>query len=120
MEGIANHHGPESCAASSNRRSEALTGVYIGEVLSPEIIEMEVLTLSVEGESNTVRGEIIRESLTDFSGSEALSMCRSVSDGKRESPEMPQVIQPEGRSMKGQNRRWTCTSLGSRTKAYDL
>ena len=35
-EGIANHIGPESCAAHREVRGEALTGVHIGQPLSHE------------------------------------------------------------------------------------
>jgi hypothetical protein len=36
-EGLANHTGPESCVATGNGCSEALTGECAGRVLSPEI-----------------------------------------------------------------------------------
>src|SRR6266550_2016268 len=37
VKGLANHNGPESCVAWSNPRSEALTGVRVGRVLSREM-----------------------------------------------------------------------------------
>ncbi len=37
-EGLANHSDPESCTCIGNGVSEALTGVYAGEVLSREIM----------------------------------------------------------------------------------
>ena len=36
VKGLANHDGPESCAAFGNRRGEALTGESVGWVLSRE------------------------------------------------------------------------------------
>ena len=40
IEGVANHNGPESCTYIGNGASEALTGVYAGEVLSREIMTL--------------------------------------------------------------------------------
>ena len=40
VEGVANHNGPESCTYIGNGASEALTGVYAGEVLSREIMTL--------------------------------------------------------------------------------
>ena len=37
IEGLAAHDGPESCAGFREEIGEALTGVRIGRVLSPEI-----------------------------------------------------------------------------------
>ena len=37
-EGVATHSGPESCTFRGNAMSEALTGVYVGQVLSREIM----------------------------------------------------------------------------------
>lgn len=36
-EGLANHSGSESCGGGGNIAAEALTGVRVGTVLSPEI-----------------------------------------------------------------------------------
>ena len=37
MEGVANRHGPESCAGDGNVAGEALTGESAGRLLSSEI-----------------------------------------------------------------------------------
>ena len=45
-EGIANHTGPESCAAYREVRREALTGVHVGQPLSRVRNSIRVPTLS--------------------------------------------------------------------------
>ena len=45
-EGIANHTGPESCAAYREVRREALTGVHAGQPLSRERNSIRVPTSS--------------------------------------------------------------------------
>ena len=45
-EGIANHTGPESCAAYREVRREALTGVHAGQTLSRERNSIRVPTSS--------------------------------------------------------------------------
>ena len=37
MEGVANHHGPKSCAGGGNVAGEALAGENAGRLLSSEI-----------------------------------------------------------------------------------
>ena len=53
-EGLANHTGPELCGASREAGLEALVGVRAGRVLSPEISQSGVPTLSPYAEGNTL------------------------------------------------------------------
>src|SRR6202048_3574470 len=53
-EGIAIHTGPELCGVSREAGLEALVGVRAGRVLSPEISQTGVQTLSPCAEGNTV------------------------------------------------------------------
>ena len=52
-EGLAIHTGPELCGASREAGLEALVGVRAGRVLSPEISQSGVPTLSPCAEGNT-------------------------------------------------------------------
>ena len=51
--GIAIHHGPESCMASREAATEALTGAHAGRILSCEIIATGVPTSFRMAEGNT-------------------------------------------------------------------
>lgn len=51
-EGLASHSGPESCAVGREAGSEALTGVWVGRVLSREIFASEAPTRSCNAEGN--------------------------------------------------------------------
>ena len=53
-EGVAIHTGPELCGVSRKAGLEALVGVRAGRVLSPEISQSGVPTLSPCAEGNTV------------------------------------------------------------------
>ncbi|SRR6266567_7086062 len=53
-EGLANHTGPELCGVSRKAGLEALVGVRAGRVLSPEISQIGVPTLSPCAEGNTL------------------------------------------------------------------
>ncbi len=60
MKGVATHHGPESCVPVREDRqleqyepgSEALTGEYAGQVLSPDIRNPGLLTSCPNAEGN--------------------------------------------------------------------
>jgi RNA-directed DNA polymerase len=52
-EGVAIHTGPELCGVSREAGHEALVGVRAGRVLSPEISQSGVPTLSPCAEGNT-------------------------------------------------------------------
>src|SRR5216683_2797433 len=52
-EGLAIHAGPELCGVSRKAGHEALVGVRAGRVLSPEISQSGVPTLSPCAEGNT-------------------------------------------------------------------
>ena len=56
IEGVATHDGPESCVAVRKGGGEALTGVPAGPVLSREIMEFGVPTLSKEAEGHIAGG----------------------------------------------------------------
>ena len=58
-EGIANHIGPESCAAHREVRREALTGVHAGQPLSRERSRPRGPTLCVERKATRV-GALLR------------------------------------------------------------
>ena len=58
VEGVAIHDGPESCVGVRKGVGEALTGVRAGPVLSREIMEFGVPTLSNEAEGHTAGGAI--------------------------------------------------------------
>src|SRR6266852_1891091 len=55
--GVASHVGPELCGASREAGLEALVGVRAGRVLSPEISQIGVPTLSPYAEGNTRSSE---------------------------------------------------------------
>jgi len=56
VEGVATHDGPESCVGVCKGVGEALTGVRAGSVLSREINEFGVPTLSYGAEGHIVGG----------------------------------------------------------------
>jgi hypothetical protein len=58
VEGVATHDGPESCVGVRKGAGEALTGVRAGPVLSREIMEFGVPTLSKEAEGHVAGGAI--------------------------------------------------------------
>ena len=58
VEGVATHDGPESCVGVREGAGEALTGVRAGPVLSREIMEFRVSTLSKQAEGHIVGGAI--------------------------------------------------------------
>lgn len=58
VEGVATHDDPESCAGVRKGAGEALTGVRAGPVLSREIMEFGVPTLSKEAEGYIAGGAI--------------------------------------------------------------
>ena len=55
MEGVASHHGPESCAGNGNAAGEALTGVRAGQPLSSEIKRSGVPTVLTRREGHAGR-----------------------------------------------------------------
>jgi hypothetical protein len=57
-EGVAIHGDPESCVGDPRGRSEALTGVRAGQLLSLVINESGVPTLFFGAEGNTGGGTI--------------------------------------------------------------
>jgi RNA-directed DNA polymerase len=58
VEGVATHDDPESCAGVRKGAGEALTGVRAGPVLSREIKEFGVPTLSKQAEGH-IAGDAI-------------------------------------------------------------
>jgi len=59
-EGLASHTGPESCAGARKGSGEALTGVRAGRVLSREIPQTRVPTLS-NGRKATPEASLSRD-----------------------------------------------------------
>jgi len=59
VEGLANHDGPESCVGVRKGAGEALTGGRAGPVLSREINEFGVPTLSKQAEGH-IDGSVMR------------------------------------------------------------
>jgi RNA-directed DNA polymerase len=59
VEGVATHDGPESCVGVREGAGEALTGVRAGPVLSREIMEFGVPTLSKQAEGH-IDGSVMR------------------------------------------------------------
>ncbi len=57
-EGVANHRGPESCAAAREGVGEALTGVRAGRAIEPRNTFSGMPTLSSAAEGNTQRSEM--------------------------------------------------------------
>ena len=62
--GIANHAVPETCAAYREVRSEALTGVRIGQPLSRESIRVQGADVFPLMEGNTGQSDIASSTLT--------------------------------------------------------
>ena len=77
IEGVATHGGLESCVGVPRGRSEALAGCVQAGLLSREISEIGVPTLSKRAEGNIVGG-VMRESLTDPARSKNQGMCVSL------------------------------------------
>jgi hypothetical protein len=83
-EGLANHNGPELCGGGGNIAAEALAGVRVGTVLSPEI------RTRVSGADRLFvrrRQHVARrkgKECDDLAGSETRSMRGSNLDGNRE------------------------------------
>jgi RNA-directed DNA polymerase len=63
VEGVATRDGPESCVGVRKGVGEALTGVRAGPVLSREIMEFGVSTLSNGAEGHTAGGAIAMPSV---------------------------------------------------------
>jgi hypothetical protein len=79
IEDLANRGGPESCVGDPRGRSEALTGVHAGRLLSPEIgLVRGADALGNDGRQH--RGRRFREPFVDPAGSKnpcmrAISPC---------------------------------------------
>jgi hypothetical protein len=83
MKGRANHLGPESCATRREARGEALTGVSVGQVLSPVTKSVRDADAFCVAEGSTV-GCAIASTLPVPRGSEALARRRNLLFGNRE------------------------------------
>ena len=64
IEGVATHDDPESCVGVREGSCEAVTGARTGRVLSREITESRVPTLSAEAEGSTTDTDSARWRLT--------------------------------------------------------
>src|SRR5450755_3032389 len=77
IEDLANHGGPESCVGDPRGRSEALTGVHAGWLLSPEIgLVWGADALGNDGRQPCWRR--FREPLVDPAGSENPACVRAL------------------------------------------
>jgi|SRR6266568_1621731 len=56
IEGLATHGGPKSCVGDPRGRSEALTGVRVGQAIEPRNNSSGVPTSSHEAEGHTSGG----------------------------------------------------------------
>ncbi len=83
-EDLANHIGPESCAATGNGCGEALTGVRAGRVLSPEITGIHSSADALQERRKPHRLHRIGEMQTDSAGSETSCMHGDTLYGNRE------------------------------------
>jgi hypothetical protein len=88
VEGLATHDGPESCVGVRKGAGEALTGVRVGPVLSREIMEFGVPTLSNEAEGHTA-GDAIAMPPADPARSETRRMHGVSMRENREIPRPP-------------------------------
>src|SRR3989304_8422041 len=99
-EGIANHTDPESCVGGREAGREALTGAHAGQVLSSEITNSRMPTLSRCGEGDT-SGGVNREASGDPAESKTLGMRGNSSPGDPGGvPRQP----PDGRGHRGNPR----------------
>ena len=87
-EGLATHGGPESCAASRERRGEALTGVRAGRAIEPRKAENRGAHALLKAEGNTA-GSVTRELSGDPARSENHGMCGTFVRENREVPCLP-------------------------------
>ncbi len=97
--GVANHHGPESCAGGGNAAGEALTGLHAGQVLSSEITPSVCRPCPDTGKAIR-RATISREPLVGTGESETLCMCGNSMRENRETPKTPSDPCVQGRSVK--------------------
>jgi len=100
MEGVASHHGPESCAGDGNVAGEALTGVRVGQPLSSEItLDFGAPTVLIDREGHTGR-RANREWRSGPTESKTLCMRGNSMHENREIPVAPSAWWPGGRSGK--------------------
>ena len=93
IEGVAIHGGPESCVGDPRGRSEALTGVRAGQLLSREITVFGVPTSSHEAEGHTA-GSVSASRPVNPARSENLCMYGVL---MRENREIPLLARPVDR-----------------------
>ena len=104
VEGLAAHSGPESCAAAREGRSEALTGVRAGRVLSRE--SRFLWGADAVGESGRPHSaHRYREMRRDPARSETPSMYGNTSRENREIPCPPVADGVAGRVGKSKDTR---------------
>ena len=101
VEGIANHDGPESCAAVREDGGEALTGVRTGRVLSREISSLRAPTLLSEAEGHTQVVAIARRPAA-LRGRRPLARAESSYARTGRSPSRPGRMAPRAASERPQ------------------
>ena len=99
MEGVASHHGPESCAGDGNVAGEALTGVRAGQPLSSEITTLGAPTGLPAWEGHAGR-RVRRQWRSGPTESKTLCMRGNSMHENREIPVAPSAWWSGGRSGK--------------------
>ena len=89
-EGAAIHPDPESCEGGREAALEALTGAYVGAVLSSEIRRCGVPTVSGHPEGNTAPS--VRRAWPGPAESKTRCMHRSSMRENRETPLLPVAV----------------------------
>ena len=85
-EGVANHVGPESCAAVREGRGEALTGVRAGQPLSREKAVLAPGADAVSGSGRPHHAPRYRKRSGNLARSKTLRMHGNTLHGNREIP----------------------------------
>ena len=100
--GVANHLGPQSCAAGRKVGGEALAREHAGQPLSSEITTSACRPCPDKGKATS--GAASSEQPTDAAESETLCMCACSVRENREIPGMPVPVLGAGRSEKASGR----------------
>jgi hypothetical protein len=102
IEGVANHDGPESCAAVREDDDEALTGVHAGRAIEPRNHYLRGADAVVGAEGHT-GDSAIRKLTPGPARSENHGMCGTSMHENREIPSSPAGL-ITGRAAQGRPR----------------
>ena len=103
MEGVANHHGPVSCAGGGNIAGEASIGVRIGQLWNSEITNLGTPTGLPEREGHAARRDR-RERRSGPTESKTLACAETLCSRTGRSQQFPSGLGPWGRSGKARGR----------------